>query len=169
MSAETDWLESLAHDAVVLGISGGATLVLELASRPGAGGALGLIAHEPAGGTLAPSLFPPLAAALASGGVDAFGAALYGPHWRRDPSVTDDSVSRDLAMFRGFEPAAAWPGANVLVTTGGLSPTVRHDLAAALASVHGYPIRTVQGSGHFLPHDNPTAAVELVTTMHKQG
>lgn len=158
---EADWLESLARDAVVFGISGGATLVLELAARGTSASAL--IAHEPAAGSLAPDLFPPLAAALRSGGVQAFGRALYGEMWSRANALEDEVVARDLAMFSAFEPAAPAPGAPpTLVTTGAQSPPERHRLAGALASALGYRTATVEGTRHFIAKENPRAVARII-------
>ncbi len=161
LGREADWLESLTRDAVVFGISGGATLVLALAAR--GSDASALIAHEPAAGSLAPDLFPPLAGALASGGVEAFGTALYGALWRRDSRLDDEAVARDLEMFKTFEPAAPAPDAPpTLITTGALSPDVRHRLAASLASELGYRTAIVEGASHFIARENPAAVAHLI-------
>ena len=158
LQRECDWLESLAADAVVFGMSGGATLVLELAAR-GGGGARALIAHEPAAGSLAPAFFAPLATALATGGVPAFGSLLYGPLWVLDPGVDPEAVARDVAMFRAFEPRP--PAASALVTTGELSPPLRHDIGAGLGAL-GYGIRTIPGARHFIALEAPDAVAELI-------
>lgn len=158
---ESAWLAGLAEDAIVFGMSGGATLVLELAARGCSAAAL--IAHEPAAGSLAPDLFPPLARALSDGGVTAFGAALYGELWSRDAALDDDAVARDLAMFRTFEPRApAIDAPPTLVTTGSRSPAVRHRLARSLESQLGYRIATIEGCAHFVARENPAAVAQLI-------
>lgn len=158
LQRECDWLESLASEAVVFGMSGGATLVLELAAR-GRGGAKALIAHEPAAGSLAPAFFAPLAAALAEGGVPAFGSLLYGPSWQLDPRVDPTAVQLDVAMFKTFEPRA--PLMPALVTTGELSAPLRHDIGAALGAL-GYSTRTIPGASHFIAVESPDAVAGLV-------
>lgn len=161
LDREADWLEGVAEGAIVFGMSGGATLALELAARGSRAAAL--IAHEPAAGSLAPDLFPPLARALASGGVAAFGIALYGELWSSDLAPDDEVVNRDLTMFRAFKPRAAAPGAPpTLVTTGALSPGVRHDLAASLSGTLGYRTKVVEGVRHFIAKEDPEAVARLI-------
>ena len=158
LTLECDWLEGISHGAVVFGMSGGATLVLELAAR--GADARALIAHEPAAGSLCPELFVDLAAALDSGGVEAFGTALYGPSWALAPGVTEEQVRKDVAMFRSFEPRA--PLTPTLVTTGSDSPPLRHELAQSLAERHGYPTTIVEGASHFIAQGAPDAVAALV-------
>lgn len=158
LALETKWLESLSSGAVVFGLSGGATLVLELAARGAA--ATTLIAHEPAAGSRSPELFPPLAAALAADGVDGFGSALYGPLWSRAPGLTDEQVARDLAMFRTFEPAPPLHP-RTLITTGEHSPPLRHDIAARLGEM-GYASRALPGSSHFAAAQAPAAVAAVI-------
>jgi hypothetical protein len=79
LAAEVDALAEVCADAVVVGVSGGATLGLALLA---AGVLLAeAVLHEPAAGSLVPGLLAPMAAAYASGGMAAFGAALYGRAW----------------------------------------------------------------------------------------
>src|SRR5581483_4972902 len=101
-------------DAVVVGVSGGATMGLAMAAAGVPFTAAFL--HEPAVGSLLPGLLDAVVAAYAAGGAAAFGAALYGPAWTPSElagTSTDagtgtdaDRVARDIAMFRRFEPAA---------------------------------------------------------------
>src|SRR5947209_17129198 len=108
-----------AEGAVVVGVSGGATLGLALASA--SSHLAGAVLHEPAVGSLAPGLLDHVVAGWSAGGVAGFGTALYGSSW--DPSMAPDdpdAVARDLAMFRRFEPSPLVPGnGRVLVTVGG--------------------------------------------------
>ena len=158
LTLECNWLEGISDGAVVFGMSGGATLVLELAARGASAHAL--IAHEPAAGSLCPELFVELAAALDTGGVEAFGNALYGPEWTQAPGVTEEQVRKDVGMFRAFEPRA--PLTATLVTTGIDSPPLRHHLARLLAEKHGYATTTVEATSHFIAHGAPDAVAALV-------
>jgi len=158
LDSEIDWLESLASGAVVFGMSGGATLALGLAMRGAS--ARAIIAHEPAAGSLSPELFAPLAQALGADGVAGFGAALYGPLWSLHPSVSEESVRADLAMFRSFEPAPAIHP-HVLITTGDRSPAIRHTIAARLSEL-GYSTATLPGSSHFAAAEAPCAVATLI-------
>jgi len=135
-------------------MSGGATLGLALAARMQLAGAL---LHEPAVGSLAPALLAPIAAAFAAGGVAGFGATLYGPSWTAQMSLdTDESLGRELAMFRGFEPMV--PAADqgpVTISVGELSPPIRHVSVGALVDRFGYEQIVIPGARHFVAVDSP--------------
>lgn len=167
LAAEVDALAAVCADAVVLGVSGGATLGLALlaAGVPLAGAVL----HEPAVGSLVPGLLAPMAEAYASGGVGAFGAALYGPAWTAEMAPNDaEAVGRDLGMFRAFEPAAppALPsGGAVTTTVGALSPPPRHEAARALRSRCGLPYRVIDGCGHAAHLERPEALALLAGSL----
>ncbi len=160
LETEVDWLAPQVDGAWVIGMSGGATLGLALASR---GVTLaGAVLHEPAVGSLAPTLLAPMAAAFAEGGTPRFARTLYGISWR--PEVVggpgdwleDEVTARELAMFRSYEPAPASPAAGrVVVTFGADSPAIRRDAAEALRAAHGHEIRPVPGVGHFAAYDAP--------------
>jgi len=168
LAAETDWLESISEGAVVFGMSGGATLVLELAARRNSqqgsseqrSAARALIAHEPAAGSHSPELFGPLAAALEASGVNGFGSTLYGPRWTPAPGLTLEQVQRDLAMFRSFEPAPP-QHPHVVVTTGEYSPPLRHQIAGRLSGL-GYALRTLPGASHFAAAQAPKQVAALI-------
>lgn len=144
----------------MIGMSGGATLGLALASR---GVELaGAVLHEPAVGSLAPTLLAPMAAAFTEGGTARFARALYGLSWRPEavggPAdwLEDEVTGRELAMFRSFEPSPASPAAGrVVVTFGTNSPAIRRDAAEALTAAHGHEVRPIPGVGHFAPYDAP--------------
>src|SRR4051794_8735239 len=157
LELELDYLAALCDGAVVGGISGGATLGLALASRGVPIRAA--VLHEPAAGSLVPGLLTPMAAAYASGGVDAFGTTLYGSNWSLADAPADlEAVARDLAMFRGFEPSPPAPDAGpVLLTVGGDSPPTRHEVHAALTSALSVPGRTIGGVTHAVHLDAPEA------------
>jgi pimeloyl-ACP methyl ester carboxylesterase len=98
LDTEVDFLAPLCAGAIIIGVSGGVTLGLELAARDA--DIVGALLHEPAAGSLAPGLLDHVAEGLASDGVAGFGHALYGPAW--DPSYTHaslDTVRREFAMF----------------------------------------------------------------------
>ncbi len=161
LETELAALRPVAEGALVVGVSGGATLGLALAAS---GVRLaGAILHEPAVGSLAPGLLAPMAAAFAEGGVPGFGAALYGPSWSPEMAPDPAAVARELPMFRAFEPAAASAGQGpVLVTVGGESSPARHAAAAALHDKLGYPIETLPGCQHFVQWDNAPAFAALI-------
>ena len=162
LAQEVGALADLAAGALVVGVSGGATLGLALAAGPTR--LAGAVLHEPAVGSLVPGLLAPAAAAFTEGGVPAFGARLYGPAWTPAMAPADiGAVGRDLAMFSRFEPDPVPPGQGpVLVTTGELSPPVRHDAAAALADHLGAATRVLPGCRHFVQVEAPGALAEVV-------
>ncbi|WP_426592940.1 alpha/beta fold hydrolase [Cellulomonas sp. McL0617] len=165
LSVELDALRTAADGAVVVGVSGGATLGLALA---GASAHLaGAVLHEPAVGSLAPHLLDHVVTGWTLGGVAGFGSALYGPTW--DPSMAPadpGAVERDLAMFRRFEPVAPAPGnGRVLVTVGEDSPDLRHAAAEALHERLGVETVTLPDSGHFVQHDNPAALAAVIQSV----
>lgn len=162
LAAEAAWLADLAHGAWVVGISGGATLGLELA-RNGTPLA-GAILHEPAVGSLHPDLLASVAAAFAQDGTSGLGRALYGDSWRPGMVRTDDATTaRELAMFRGFEPGS--PSAvsgTVVVTYGAASPDARHEAAQVLADRLDYVTRALPGASHFVAWDHPATFAAVI-------
>ena len=164
LAAELDALADDADGTVVVGVSGGATLGLALASDRVVAGA---VLHEPAVGSLVPGLLDHVVAGFTSGGVPGFGAALYGPSWTPAMAPADpDAVARDLAMFRRFEPAPLHPGqGGVVVTVGELSPPARHDAARALHHLLGVEVRVLPSTGHFVQHDNPQALADAIRSV----
>ncbi|MDQ0373050.1 alpha/beta fold hydrolase [Cellulomonas humilata] len=160
-------LAALADDAdgaVVVGVSGGATLGLALASDRRIAGA---VLHEPAVGSLVPGLLDHVVAGFTSAGVPGFGAALYGPSWTPAMAPADpDAVARDLAMFRRFEPAPLHLGqGRVVVTVGEHSLPARHRAAWALHDLLGVEVRVLPGTGHFVQHDNPQALADAIRSV----
>jgi pimeloyl-ACP methyl ester carboxylesterase len=160
LAALTDGVD----DALVVGVSGGATLGLALAAgRPLAGAVL----HEPAVGSLVPGLLDHVVAGYAAAGVPGFGAALYGPSWDPTMAPADPaSVGRDLAMFRRFEPSPLHPGHGpVVVTVGANSPPARHEAARALHHLLGVEVRVLPSTGHFVQQDNPQALADVIRSL----
>lgn len=167
---ELAWLAEYAPGAVIVGMSGGATLGLALA---GAGvRAHGYVVHEPAVGRLVPDLLTPVVDAFRRGGTSQLGRTLYGAQWSvemmDDPRGADDvdaTTAAELAMFRSFEPVEKpSDAAPCLVTTGSRSPTARHRVARALAAF-GYETRTIVGASHFVAHERPARFAAVVREM----
>lgn len=148
LDAECAALAPLCADSCVVGVSGGATLGLELAARgvPMTGALL----HEPAAGSLAPGLLAHVAEALAADGVDGFGRTLYGELW--EPSacrVAREVVEAELAMFGRFEPRPlAIAPDRVRLTVGERSPAGRWDSVRALSDHLGAPWGVLAGASH---------------------
>lgn len=173
LDTELASLAELAHGAVVVGVSGGATIGLALLSSdvPLAGAVL----HEPAVGTLVPGLLDHVVTAYAVGGVPGFGSALYGPGWTTDMAPQDPgAVARDLAMFRAFQPGPVAPGQGpAVVTVGADSPPLRHEAAQALEQRFALPTRVLPGCRHFVQHDHPeelaAAVLDLVRAIRTTG
>jgi hypothetical protein len=165
LAIEVGTLAPICREAVLAGVSGGATLGLALAAA-GVPFAAALL-HEPAVGSLLPGLLEPFRAAYADGGPDAFGAALYGPAWTSAEAPDDPAaVGRDLAMFRGFEPAAPAPGAGaVVVTVGECSPPVRHESVRRLSARFGLPTEVLPGAGHAVHLEQPEAFAAAVRRL----
>lgn len=162
LDEEVEALAGAVEGAIVVGVSGGATLCLELAAR-------GLplrvaLAHEPAVGSLLPELLAPLAAAFATGGVDAFAATLYGPSWTPAMAPADpDAVARDLGMFRAFEPGP--PLVPLITSVGADSPPIRHEAARLLAASYGLPLQILPGTAHAVHLDNPAELAKRITQL----
>lgn len=148
MDTEIAALAPLCEGAFVIGVSGGATLGLELAAR----GVefTGALLHEPAAGSLAPGLLDEVAAAFRRDGVPGFGRTLYGPAWT--PSLTTaspETVAGELAMFRAFEPGPVGPLAHrITLTVGERSSPARHSSVRTLAATLGTGWRVLPGVSH---------------------
>ena len=161
-------LSPWAEGALVVGVSGGATLGLALAASDI--NLAGAILHEPAVGSLLPGLLGPVAAAFAAGGVTAFGQTLYGRSWEPEMAPRDEgAVGRDLAMFRAFEPSAPRSGQGpVIVTVGAQSPPNRYEAAQALGEAFGVAHRVLDGCGHFAPLEAPGALARLIVAYRRE-
>lgn len=165
LATEVAFLAEAAGGSVVVGVSGGATLGLALAA--GDIELAGAVLHEPAVGSLVPGLLTHVVAGFATGGVEGFGRALYGPSWTPSMAPADPgAVARDLAMFRAFEPHPVTPGQGpVVVTVGEDSPPPRHAAARALHERLGVGVRVLPGCGHFVQHDAPAALAAVVREL----
>jgi pimeloyl-ACP methyl ester carboxylesterase len=155
MDTEIAALAPLCAGALVVGVSGGATLGLELAAR-GVEFA-GALLHEPAAGSLAPGLLDEVARAFRRQGVAGFGGALYGPSWT--PALTTasrDTVAGELAMFRAFEPGPVGRSADrITLTVGRYSSPARHRSVHDLAAAFGIEWRVLSGAGHAAHLETP--------------
>jgi pimeloyl-ACP methyl ester carboxylesterase len=162
LSEEIEALAPLTEDALVVGQSGGATLALALAASDHS--LAGVVAHEPAVGSLVPGLLAPVAAAFAERGVVGLGSTLYGPSWSIDMAGRDlAAIPGELAMFRAFEPARAHANQRpVLVTVGAASPAIRHTAAAALHTRLGYEVVPLEGATHFAAWDAPVPFAAVI-------
>lgn len=147
LDTEIAFLAPMCLGAFVFGVSGGATLGLELAARgvPLAGALL----HEPAAGSLAPGLLDHVAAGLASGGIEGFGHALYGPAWQPGRTrATRATVAAEFAMFAAFEPTPLPAPDRIVLSVGELSPAPRHRAVTALARFLNTRRLVLPGVGH---------------------
>lgn len=163
LETELAWLGPLARESWVVGMSGGATLGLALACT--AVPLKGAVLHEPAVGSLAPGLLDHVAAAFAAGGTAALAAALYGPSWTpdMDSEPDDDVTSRELAMFRGFEPGSlSTVSGQVMITYGGSSPAARRHAAHRLGEALGCQVREIPCARHFAAHDAPSSLAHVL-------
>jgi pimeloyl-ACP methyl ester carboxylesterase len=162
LDVEIAALADLCRHNIVVGVSGGATLGLELAARgiPLAAG----VFHEPAAGSLAPGLLTHVAQGLRDGGVEGFGQALYGPSWSLDDAPDDPAiVAREFAMFSRFEPAPPGPAAGpLLLTVGAASPLSRRASVEALSRLMATPWTTVEGGAHTVHLECPGAFSAVV-------
>ncbi|WP_238423223.1 alpha/beta hydrolase [Gordonia sp. 'Campus'] len=148
LDTEVGFLAPLCQGALVLGVSGGATLGLELAAR-GVEMAMAVL-HEPAAGSLAPGLLDHVVDGFRQSGVPGFGRALYGPGWSAEMTSADIAVvARELAMFRAFEPRKPLiDAASVTVTVGERSSAARHASVDAVADRCGFRRRVLDGTSH---------------------
>lgn len=148
MDIEIAALAPMCRGSFVIGVSGGATLGLELAAR----GIefTGALLHEPAAGSLAPGLLDEVAAAFRRDGVAGFGRALYGPAWTPElTTASTETVARELAMFRAFEPRPVGSLAQrITLTVGEGSAPARHRSVQDLAATLGTEWRVLPGVGH---------------------
>ncbi|MGW5384172.1 alpha/beta fold hydrolase [Nocardia sp. NPDC003963] len=162
MDTEIAALAPLCEGAFVVGVSGGATLGLEMAAR-GVGFA-GALLHEPAAGSLAPGLLDDIARAFHRDGVAGFGRALYGPSWTPElTAVARATVAGELAMFRAFEPRPVGAAATrITVTVGQNSPPARHRSVRDLGAALGLETQVLPGTAHAVHLETPAQLARWV-------
>lgn len=161
--------------AVLVGVSGGATVALEAAlTHPGR--VLVAIAHEPAAGSLAPELHSRIRGALEDGGGVALVRFLIGePGWARLTPPARAAIARrhalieaDARAFTAYEPslpAAATDPIPLICALGERSGQLRRAVAERLSARTGAPVVVVPGSGHLPQLDAPAALAELTMTQ----
>lgn len=161
LEEEISFLEPLSRDAVLVGVSGGATLGWELVSRTSCPAAA--VLHEPAAGSLRPGLLAGPLKALEEGGPASFARTLYGTAWTEEEMADSRTVPQDVAMFAGFEPQPPHPKAGpVQLTVGGASPPVRHEVAEAFELRFGLPAAVLPQAGHAVHLERPELLAGLV-------
>jgi pimeloyl-ACP methyl ester carboxylesterase len=162
LDVEIAALQDLCQHNIVVGVSGGATLGLELAARgvPLAAG----VFHEPAAGSLAPGLLAHVAEGLRDDGVEGFGRALYGRAWSPDDAPDDPAiVEREFAMFSRFEPTPPSDQAGpLLLTVGATSPPSRFAAVEALSRFTAVPWTTVEAGAHAVHLECPREFSDVV-------
>ncbi len=167
--------------AVVVGVSGGATIALACATRS-VDGLVAAVSHEPLVGALAPELNDRVVAAgqALAGTADgddagAFLRGLYGhSSWDAIPEAgrtwTDrhvPTVCAEVAQFAAYQPSTDELAALTvphLTTVGSRSAPVRHRIAQLLASL-GSETATVEASGHLVLVDQPARFGSLVAAF----
>lgn len=161
MDTELAALAPLCEGALVVGVSGGATLGLAMAAR-GVEFA-GALLHEPAAGSLAPGLLDDVVREFERDAVAGFGRTLYGPCWSPElTSASRDTVAGELAMFRAFEPEPVAAPQRITLTVGRDSPPIRHHSVRDLATFLGTEHRELPGTGHAVHLQNPTYLATLI-------
>lgn len=169
------------YPAVLVGVSGGATLALACAIR-NAPGLRAVITHEPLVGALQPDLDERVRKAgktiLASQDLDEarrFLQRLYGPDsWNTMPYQARDwvetvlpVVANEIAQFSSFQPSLEELGSIEiphLTTVGSRSGAERHAVAELLSSV-GARKAVIDRSGHLVQVDNPEAFVGRIESF----
>lgn len=171
--------------AVVVGVSGGATLALASAVR-GAKGLAGIVTHEPLVGRLEPELDTMIQRARVrfarrpsrSAVVD-FLSDLYGDAtWRALPESArawtlehHERVGADIAQFASFQPTrAGLTGIRVphLTTVGSESGAPRQRVADLLAET-GAVRRTIEGAGHLPLAEHQLGLARVVDEFLERG
>ena len=169
LAAEVAVLGPVCAGAVMAGVSGGATLGLALAA---AGVPMvAAVLHEPAVGSLLPGLLDEVRTAYQVGGTAAFAATLYGSAWTPQEAPADGgAVSRDLAMFRAFEPAPPASGAGpMVITVGECSPTIRHESVRRLGAQFGLPVWQLPGARHAVHLEHPALFAAAIRRLAAAG
>lgn len=170
-------------DALVVGVSGGATLALLVGMRhPGI--ARSMVAHEPLVGPLAPDLhrrFTAIAERADRSDDDALAVvrAVMGPmSWTGlEPSTRALIEARaawvraEVPLFARFAPTAAelasLRSCPLLVTVGGRSEGERHVATDVIARLTGASVATIPGAGNAVQLDAPVGFAATVRTWNQ--
>lgn len=169
-----------ATGALLVGVSGGATLGLLLAGRhPQV--VTAAVLHEPLVGSLAPALHARFArsAALAATSDDAamevVRAVMGAATWEAlDPAAQAASIAQaprwraEIARFAAFDPGArtlaALAGTPLLVTVGGRSDPDRTEAADVVRRLAGASVAVVPDAGNAVQLDAPEAFARTIAT-----
>lgn len=164
--------------ATIVGVSGGATLALHLATYAPEVVA-GLVVHEPLVGRHAPSLARVFAEGLRrvqadDGEVISFVRDVMGPTaWERLPPLSRMRVEggaararNEVPVFASFAPTAEELGAlrsiPLVTSVGGDSGPARFEAARALERLAGARIEVIEAAGNLVHVEQPAAFVSLV-------
>jgi pimeloyl-ACP methyl ester carboxylesterase len=169
------------HDVTLVGVSGGATLVLAATSRrhPGLAAVTGVIAHEPLVGPLAADLHDAVAESAqmlsddpADSAAAAFVQRLVGATWNSLPSAHTefardhaDVIRREVPGFAAYAPTAselASARLPITITTGGLSSQRRHRAAQVVADACGATSLVIVGTGHLVHWEQPAEFAAII-------
>ena len=166
LDREIEYLSPLCAHRTVVGVSGGATLGLELVSRGVP--VTAAVLHEPAVGSLAPGLLANVGEGLTARGVAGFGQALYGPAWTTAENDADLSVVQaEFDMFRRFEPSApaSRSGDLVVISTGSASAPARRRSVTRLCAEFGLRQTVLQGCSHAAHLEAPQRLATLIRSV----
>jgi pimeloyl-ACP methyl ester carboxylesterase len=165
---------------VVVGVSGGATIAVEMAII-GSPALVGVIAHEPLVGPLAPELHDVVVRAASRldatpgpTGATGFVAGLIGDAtWERLPETARAFVARhevairqEVPRFADYAPRPSdLAGIDVplVVSTGAASHARRHAAAAVLEHAAAARAVVVPGAGHLASWEAPDAFASMVS------
>jgi 3-oxoadipate enol-lactonase len=171
-----DLLEALdglsVERAVLVGVSGGATVVMAAAlARPDRVACA--VAHEPAVGSVAPELRLQILTAL-EGGADELMRFLAGEAtWARLPIVVREwlaantrLIESDAGAFARYEPHFHDGEVEIplICSLGERSSDARFLVAERLSARTGAPVLVVPGCGHLPQFDAPRAFAELIVS-----
>ncbi len=170
--------------AVLVGVSGGATIALACATQR-TKGLVGAVSHEPLIGALAAQLNYRVVTAgqrlAESPNVESaieFVRNLYGPQswdsleesfrlWAEQHAHT---ICEEVAQFGSFQPTAEHISSLSvphLTTVGALSATMRHDVCGLLQD-HGSRSALIDGAGHLVLAEQPRRFAQIVDAFIEQ-
>ena len=167
--------------ATIVGVSGGATLALHLATYAPEVVA-GIVAHEPHVGRHAPSLATVVAEGVRrvqadDGEVISHVRDVMGPAaWDRLPPLSRMRVEAgavrarsEVPVFASFAPTAeqlaSLRSVPLVTTVGGDSRRERYDAAGALERLAGARVEVIEGARNLVHVDRPEAFIGVVRTI----
>ena len=170
--------EMVGPDPALVGVSGGATVILAMLVGEGFSPRRALM-HEPLLGRYAPALQRRMASAVTLSHrktVDpvAFLRGLVGSdtwptiptEWVATALARPDSLLTEITAFASYEPGRlAWAfGTEVITTVGERSDLERHQAAQVLQEA-GAVMAVIPDAGHLVQHDAPQAFARVVRTL----